>query len=110
MAAASGPPGQATELEIRVECLDADGLEVRTSGWLWAEIESAGQRWTVGPVDLQNRQTNLGHFEGITRSYRLSVTLPAEARPAPGSEVEINAFLRPPDGTLLTDRRSLAWR
>lgn len=108
--AASAAAGTRAELEVRVEVLDRDDIETRSLGQLWLELESNGARWTVGPVNLTNMDVNRATFETITRTYRLSVTLPEAARPEMGSVIAIDAFLRLPSGTLLQDRREIRWR
>jgi len=108
--AASAEAGSRAELEVRVEAVDRDGIETRSLGLLWIELECTGAQWTVGPVNLSDPLVNRSTFELITRTYRLSVVLPPSARPGPGSEVVITAFLRLPNGELLEARRGLAWR
>lgn len=98
------------DLEVRVECLDADEIETRTIGVLWLELQHEGERWTVGPVDLTRPDVNRATFETVTRTYRMSVTLTDAQRPPLGSTLRIDAFLRLPSGVLLEDRFDLAWR
>lgn len=110
MPAASSPSRSGADLEVRIECLDRDSIDTRSVGLLWLELEAGGERWTVGPVNLTDAATNLEFFEAVTRTYRINVRLPERARPAPGSAVIIEAFLRLPSGPLLQDRRELPWR
>ena len=110
MQSASSDGRGRTDLEVRVECLDRDGIETRAVGLLWLELTSNGTRLTVGPIDLSDRDLNLQTFETITRTYRVSVRMPDAAIPAADGIVEIDAFLRLPSGPLLRDRHELRWR
>ncbi len=107
---ASGDRTQPIDLEVRVELVDADGYETRSTGRLWLDMTVGGQQWTVGPIELDDARVNRDTWEAITRTYRVGVSLPPAATPETGAVVSIRASLHLPDGRVLDASRELPWR
>jgi len=110
MPSASATSDRATDMEVRIECLDRDGLGTRAIGAVWLELRFNDQSWSVGPLDLGDPELNRRIFEVVTRTYRIGVTLPSGVSPTPGESIRIRATLRVPDGGTLQDSTELPWR
>lgn len=107
---ASADASNRTDIEVRIECLDADGHETRSIGSLVIELRVGGARWAVGPIDLGDPEVNRRSFEAVTRTYRIGVALPTDATPEPDMVVSIRAQLRLPEGRVLEESFELPWR
>ncbi|MCH2133877.1 MAG: hypothetical protein MK116_09025 [Phycisphaerales bacterium] len=92
--------GQEREVEARVEFMDKDGFPTRGIGRLELTLESNDGRvvesWVLA---LSNLDTNRAHFDNVTRTYLVRLSLPKQDMP---EQAELLATLVLPDGQRLS--------
>ena len=90
-------------MEARIEFLDRDGFSTRGVGRLEMTLEDRESRFVeTWILSLGNAQTNQSHFDAITRTYLVRLSVPNRGIP---DDSELIAALVLPDGRRLTDSR-----
>lgn len=87
------------EVEARIELLDRDGYPTRGIGRLELDLESKdGRRVETWILPLSDLEINRSHFDEVTRTYLVRLSLPNNAIP---DGADLAATLVLPDGARL---------
>ncbi len=98
------PTGE-KEIEARIEFLDRDGYPTRGIGRLELSLKNlAGKDMESWILPLSNFDTNKSHFDRITRTYLVRLSLPNQDVP---SKARLMVDLICPDGTSLSASETL---
>lgn len=93
------PTGE-MEIEARIEFLDRDGYPTRGIGRLELSLKDLnGQNVESWILPLSNFETNKSHFDRITRTYLVRLSLPNQDVP---TKARLMVDLISPDGTTLS--------
>ena len=94
------------EVEARIELLDSDGFATRGIGRLELTLSSAnGRSIETWVLQLNNLDTNRAHFDTVTRTYLVRLSLPNQDVP---ERAELEARLVMPNGREITDYGRIA--
>ena len=89
------------EVEARIQLLDADGFPTRGIGRLELTLTSPnGRSIETWVLQLNNLDTNRAHFDNVTRTYLVRLSLPNQDVP---DRAELEAKLVLPTGREITD-------
>ncbi|MEE2906610.1 MAG: hypothetical protein VX527_02150 [Planctomycetota bacterium] len=93
------------EVEARIELLDRDGYPTRGIGRLELDLESKdGRRVETWVLSLSDLETNRSHFDEVTRTYLVRLSLPNNSIP---DGADLAATLVLPDGARLVGSRAI---
>ncbi|MBG84016.1 MAG: hypothetical protein CMJ40_05645 [Phycisphaerae bacterium] len=93
-------PSGEMEIEARIEFLDRDGYPTRGIGRLELNLKDLdGKNVESWILPLSNFETNKSHFDRITRTYLIRLSLPNQDVP---TRARLKVDLICPDGTTLT--------
>ena len=94
------------EVEARIQLLDADGFPTRGIGRLELTLSSPnGRSIETWVLQLNNMDTNRAHFDNVTRTYLVRLSLPNQDVPV---RAELEAKLVLPNGREITDYGKIA--
>ena len=93
-------PNGTKEIEARIEFLDRDGFPTRAIGRLELNLKDLeGRSMESWILPLSNFETNKAHFDRITRTYLVRLSLPNQSVP---SKSRLLVDLICPDGRTLS--------
>jgi hypothetical protein len=101
--------GNPATLDVRVAFFDTEDDETKAVGSLTVDVTGSGVSLARTEILLTDEHKHHLHWDPVTQTYSVRLTLAGGSEPQPGQSIEIRANFVGEDGALMKASRDIKW-